>query len=59
MRISEMHALGRQLVQVRGGDSRFLIVGTEVPIPHVIDEDEEDVGFRGGRQVLGEDKEED
>jgi hypothetical protein len=47
VRVREPQALGRQLVEVRRGRLRLVVVAAEVSVPEVVGEDEEDVGLLG------------
>ena len=41
--IGEAHALGRETVDMRRRDLRVRVVGAQVPVAHVIDEDDDDM----------------
>ena len=49
MRLGERHPLGRQLIELRGGDLAVLrIEAVDVTVAKIVGEDENDVGFGGG-----------
>jgi hypothetical protein len=54
MGIGEHHALVRQFIEMRRWDLRVRIVGADVTVAHVVDQDYENVGLfsgqRNGRQ---------
>ena len=54
MCVRESHPLARELVEMRRGDLRFGAVATDIAIPEVIGEDDEDVWRRGVRHGDGE-----
>ena len=51
--VGETHALGGEAVDVRGRDLRLRVVGAQVAVAHVIDEDDDDVRGAGGQGRAG------
>jgi len=47
MRIREPHPGRRELINARGTDPSFGIIGRDIPVSHIIRENVNDVGQRG------------